>query len=74
MNLGFDHSYPPREDQERPSHTIRSANTAEPVITHVIDQVVARILDRCSVPVDLAIRRVGKMQTPVVPVQSPDKA
>ena len=39
----------------------------------VIDHVVARILDQFSVPVDFATRWDGKMQTPVVPFQSPDK-
>ncbi len=38
----------------------------------VIDHVVARILDQFSVPVDFAKRWDGKMQTPVVPFQSPD--
>ncbi len=39
----------------------------------VIDHVVARILDQFSVPVDFAKRWDGKMQTPVVPFQSPDR-
>ncbi len=39
----------------------------------VIDHVVARILDQFSVPVDFAKRWDGKMQTPVVPFQSPEK-
>jgi 4-hydroxy-3-polyprenylbenzoate decarboxylase len=39
----------------------------------VIDHVVARILDQFSVPVVFAKRWDGKMRTPVVPFQSPDR-